>query len=161
MPPKNTDQAADAAPEVLADAPALPDQAADAAPVAVEPVIDPNTVAPPPAPATAAPVQLVTVEEQQRITALAVAEALRADEFKRQGEAAAAEVAAAAKKADEEAAKAGGYVKCRVLPLGHKKISTGETDPSKPQWFIRGDEFRVAADIGEQQETNGFVEIVG
>lgn len=58
-----------------------------------------------------------------------------------------------------------GLVKCRVLPMGHEQIHTGETEVvdgvSRPTTFKRGDHFSVARSIAVAQERAGRVEIVG
>lgn len=66
-----------------------------------------------------------------------------------------------------------GYVKVRVLPKGHKKVSMGKTAKSLSDdcdkfdgtqelfpTYHKGDEFALPARIAQAQEDNGHVEIM-
>ena len=53
-------------------------------------------------------------------------------------------------------------VECRVLPMGDKRIHTGELSDvdQKPLKFARGDKFWIARSIAVAQEAAGRVEIL-
>ena len=54
-------------------------------------------------------------------------------------------------------------LKCRVLPKGAGKLYTGEHDPQTNTFptYEKGDVIELHPSIAQEQEDNGYVEIVG